>query len=125
MKVVSCHPGWTSTPAVDEAYGSSKRFLEPMRSPWEGAEGIIWLCVAPAEKLETGAFYLDRHPQTKHVAGPFFTEGSHTKNSPEEVATMMRNLEAWAGDRRPRDLGELARLQAASASACTAPLAAM
>ena len=23
VKVVSCHPGWTSTPAVDEAYGSS------------------------------------------------------------------------------------------------------
>merc|ERR550514_1366690 len=38
---------------------------------------------------------------------------------------MMQNLEAWAGDRRPRDLGERARLWAASVSACTAPLAAM
>ena len=32
VKVVSCHPGWTSTPAVDEAYGSSSK-SEFVRKP--------------------------------------------------------------------------------------------
>jgi len=73
IKVVSCHPGWTQTAAVDLAYGESKKYLEPMRTPWEGAEGIVWLCVAPSAMLQSGAFYLDRSPQVKHLAGPFFT----------------------------------------------------
>ena len=75
-----------------KAYGDNKRYLEPLRTPWEGAEGIIYLCVADASKLLQGGFYLDRVPRTKHMAGPFFTEGSFTKNSREEVDTMMENL---------------------------------
>lgn len=125
VKVVTCHPGWAGTPAVDSAYGETKKYLEPMRSPWEGAEGIAWLCVAPPEKLESGAFYLDRAPQAKHIAGPFFTEGSHTKNSPGEVDEMMRRLEDWASGRKPDDLVELAEAQAAGALALASPLAAM
>ena len=39
----SCHPGWVDPPAVEEAYGSKKKFLEPMRNGWQGAEGIAWL----------------------------------------------------------------------------------
>jgi hypothetical protein len=42
------------------AYGETKKYLEPLRSTWEGAEGIIYLCVAPVEEIEGGAFYLDR-----------------------------------------------------------------
>lgn len=72
VKCVSCHPGWTDTPAVDEAYGSQKKYLEPLRTPWEGSEGIAWLCVAPAGELDSGSFYLDRKPGPKHMAGPFF-----------------------------------------------------
>lgn len=100
VRIVSCHPGWVSTPAVEEAYGDSKKYLEPMRNTWEGAEGMIWLCVAPAEKIESGAFYLDRAPQVKHLAGVCFTEGSFTKNSDDEVDSMMRSLEDWANGRR-------------------------
>merc|ERR1711884_430329 len=102
VKVVSCHPGWTGTPAVSEAYGDSKKYLEPMRNTWEGAEGMIWLCVAPAEKLVPGAFYLDRLPQVKHIAGCCFSEGSYTKNSKEEVDVMMRNLDDWTNGKRPK-----------------------
>lgn len=69
MKIVSCHPGWTSTPGVDAAYGSSQSYLEPLRTLWQGSEGIIWLLVAPASKLESGAFYLDREAQVKHMGG--------------------------------------------------------
>lgn len=125
VKVVSCHPGWTGTPAVDAAYGDQKSYLEPMRTPWEGAEGIAWLCVAPAAKIETAAFYLDRKPQVKHIAGPFFTEGSYTKNTTEQVDDMMRNMDDWANGRRPADLRERAEDQASGVQARIAPLVAM
>lgn len=103
VKVVSCHPGWTATPGVQAAYGESQKYLEPLRTLWEGAEGMAWLCVAPAEKIESGEFYLDREPQVKHIAGPFLTEGSYTKNSPEEVDDMMRHLEDWTNGKRPKN----------------------
>ena len=44
------------------------------------------------DKLESGAFYLDRRPQVKHLAGPFFSEGSFTKNTVEEIEQMMKKL---------------------------------
>ena len=48
--------------------------------------------MAPFEDLESGGFYLDRQPRRKHLSGPFFTEGSYTKNSKAEVDEMMRRL---------------------------------
>jgi dehydrogenase/reductase SDR family protein 12 len=125
VKVVSCHPGWSSTPAVEEAYGDTKKYLEPMRTPWEGAEGIAWLMVAPSSQIQGGAFYLDREPQSKHLAGPFFTEGSFTKNTPEEVEGMMRRLEEWSSGHRPADLASQAELQAKGEQARENPLTAM
>ena len=44
------------------------------RCLWEGTEGIAWLCLTGADKIESGAFYLDRKPQTKHLSGIFFSE---------------------------------------------------
>ena len=38
----------------------------------------------------------DRAPQRKHLAGPFFTGGSATKNSLEEAEQMVRDLDALA-----------------------------
>jgi dehydrogenase/reductase SDR family protein 12 len=35
---------------------------------------------------------LDRTPQAKHIAGPFMTEGSRTKNTAEEVAELLEFL---------------------------------
>mmetsp|Transcript_12827 Transcript_12827/g.19446 ORF Transcript_12827/g.19446 Transcript_12827/m.19446 type:complete len:340 (-) Transcript_12827:136-1155(-) len=94
---VSCHPGWTDTPAVDLAYGSAKKYLEPMRSIWEGAEGICWLMSTARSNLESGSFYLDRRPQRKHISGPFMTDGSFTKNSEAEVDAFMGNLQKVCG----------------------------
>jgi dehydrogenase/reductase SDR family member 12 len=94
---LTSHPGWTATPAVDDAYGENKKYLEPMRTPWEGAEGIAWLMGAKKEDLESGAYYLDRKPQREHLSGPFFTEGSYTKNTQEQVDEMMRRLKEAAG----------------------------
>jgi dehydrogenase/reductase SDR family protein 12 len=97
IKWVSCHPGWASTPGVDESFGDQQKYLEPLRNAWEGAEGIAWLMATNGKNLESGAFYLDRAPQSKHISGLFMTEGSRTKNSREEVDDMMANLKKAAG----------------------------
>lgn len=89
---LSCHPGWTSTDAVQAAYGDNAKYLEPMRSTWQGAEGIAWLMSTPKANLKSGEFYLDRMPDQKHIAGPFMTSGSFTKNTEQEVDVMMENL---------------------------------
>jgi dehydrogenase/reductase SDR family protein 12 len=94
---VSCHPGWAQTTGVDDSLGESKKYLEPLRDEWQGAEGIAWLMSTDRNKLESGAFYLDRRPQQKHVSGLFMTEGSRTKNTPAEVNDMMENLKKAAG----------------------------
>ena len=51
----------------------------------QGAEGICWLLVEDAAKIQGGEFYLDRSPQPKHLSGPFFSEGSYTKNTPKVI----------------------------------------
>ena len=96
VKIVAAHPGWTLTPGLEKSYGESKKHFEPLRTIWQGAEGIIWLAVAPPEKIESGAFYLDRSPQPKHIAGAFFNEGTFTKNTKAEVDEMMAKLEVWS-----------------------------
>jgi len=96
VKVVTAHPGWTLTDGVESAFGNSKSWLEPLRSTWEGAEGICWLMTVRASAIVTGSFYLDREPQVKHIAGLFCTEGSATKNSPQEIEMFHENLERWA-----------------------------
>eukprot|EP00240_Pyramimonas_obovata_P005529 CAMPEP_0118953750 /NCGR_PEP_ID=MMETSP1169-20130426/57110_1 /TAXON_ID=36882 /ORGANISM="Pyramimonas obovata, Strain CCMP722" /LENGTH=328 /DNA_ID=CAMNT_0006901283 /DNA_START=81 /DNA_END=1064 /DNA_ORIENTATION=- len=95
IKFVTCHPGWTDTPGVAAAYGDKKKYLEPMRSMYQGSEGISWLCATPGAELESGAFYLDRSPQRKHLSGMFFSDGSFTKNTDAEVDAMMQKLEEW------------------------------
>jgi len=88
IKTVTCHPGWTNTPAVDLAYGESKKYLEPMRTVWQGAEGIGWLMGAKGSDLESGAFYLDRSVQPKHLR-PLT---SFSKNTEKDVEEMMASL---------------------------------
>jgi len=88
IKTVSCHPGWTLTPAVDLAYGENRKYLEPMRTTWQGAEGIGWLLGTNGSDLVGGAFYLDRKPQRKHLG----LATSYTKNTEKDVEDMMANL---------------------------------
>lgn len=94
---VSCHPGWSDTPGVDHAYGSMKRFLQPMRSKWEGAEGICWLCVAPQQELESGAFYLDRQPQVKHLVPWTRGEPGEAQALAKRLAELVASTSASAG----------------------------
>lgn len=94
---ITGHPGWAATPAVDDAYGENKKYLEPLRTPWQGAEGMAWSMACPKEELQSGGFYLDRTTQQKHIAGPFFTEGWFTKNSKSEVDEYLAKLKEAAG----------------------------
>jgi dehydrogenase/reductase SDR family member 12 len=96
-KFVTVHPGWTDTPAVEEAFGDQKKYLEPLRQPWQGAEGVAWCAAVDYERLDSGALYLDRKVQKKHIAGPFMSEGSYTKNTPMEIQTFMEHLKEAAG----------------------------
>jgi len=90
QRFVSCHPGWVDTPAVDLAYGKGKKWLEPMRNGWQGAEGIAWLVGAKSEEVVGGEFYLDRQVQEKHLT-------SRTVNSDEEIGNMMAKLKEVTG----------------------------
>lgn len=97
IKFVSTHPGWAASAGVSAAFTEEQiSYLEPLRTQWEGAEAICWLCVVASSEIEGGAFYLDRQPCTKHVGGAFFSEGSQTKNTPGEVRDMMLRLQKWA-----------------------------
>ena len=64
----------------------------PRVSHGTGAEGISWLTATKAENLKSGEFYLDRLVAPKHISGPFFTEGSYTKNTDEEIDTFLKKL---------------------------------
>ena len=77
------------TPAVDLAYGDKKKYLEPMRSPWQGAEGVAWL--VSSNDLEGGEFYLDRSVQKKHIGG------KRTVNTEPEIDAMMQMLKDLSG----------------------------
>lgn len=94
---IAPHPGWAATPGVDKAFGDKQKYLEPLRTPWQGAEGMAWLMGADKDQVENGQFYLDRTPQNRHIAGPFFTEGSFTKNTEKDVDELLRNLKEAAG----------------------------
>jgi dehydrogenase/reductase SDR family protein 12 len=96
-KVVTVHPGWTKTSGTDEAFGADlSKWFEPWRSLWEGVEGMAWLLCGPPDQIQSGELYLDRTVQVQHMAGPFFSEGSHTKNTSADIDEMMQKLESWA-----------------------------
>ena len=63
---------------------------------WSGSEGICWLLGCKAEEIESGAFYLDRQPFPKHVAGLFATEA----RTPRTQTMKRRCLSiTWRGSR--------------------------
>ncbi|MEW5304088.1 MAG: hypothetical protein WDW36_006722 [Sanguina aurantia] len=82
------HPGWTTTEGVkDSIPGFYSFFKNKFRDLQQGADTIVWLALQSPDKLEPGAFYLDRAPQTKHL--PL----GGTQYSKEEVDTLVKTLE--------------------------------
>lgn len=61
---VAMHPGWADTPGVDASLPGFRKVMGPLlRTPDDGADTAVWLCAAPSDDLEAGAFYLDRRPR--------------------------------------------------------------
>ncbi|CAE6953721.1 DHRS12 [Symbiodinium natans] len=100
VKVVSCHAGWVEDKLATDIYGERSVLMEPMRDAWSGAEGIAWLCTTASRNLVSGAFYLDKAPQSKHLAGPFFSEGTATQNSSTDLHLFLVCLQEWSHGQR-------------------------
>lgn len=88
----SMHPGWADTPAVQTSmpgfYDSMKNRL---RSPEQGADTLVWLCLADAALLQkSGQFFQDRKPVSTHLPLAW------TKESKEDRETLMKKLEEIA-----------------------------
>lgn len=65
--VTAMHPGWADTPAVRSSIPGFHRVTRPiLRTPAEGADTVVWLAVAPRDRIESGRFYFDREPRRTH-----------------------------------------------------------
>lgn len=75
IRVHCVHPGWSDTPGVESSlpgfYKITKKFL---RTPFTGAESIIWLAMHNPE--QGGEFWLDRQIQPQHLMKS--TRGNNT-----------------------------------------------
>jgi len=88
------HPlflGWADTPAVRSSmpdfYNRTKHIL---RSPEQGADTIIWLCVAKdVSQHPNGSFFQDRRSVPKHLPLAW------TKSTVEENNELMTKLDAF------------------------------
>lgn len=86
VQMCTVHPGWTDTPGVEQAFGIMKFMFQPLRSTFEGTEGIAWLLAfASKSEVESGSLYLDRKPQSKHLS-------SYSKNSDSDISDFMKRL---------------------------------
>jgi len=67
IAVHSMHPGWADTPGVRASLPGFYRATRPLlRTAAEGADTIVWLGAAPAERLGTGGFWHDRRRRPVH-----------------------------------------------------------
>ncbi|CAH1245858.1 DHRS12 [Branchiostoma lanceolatum] len=88
----SCHPGWADTPAVRTSMPDfHQKMKSRLRSIEQGADTLVWLCVAEAvAKQPGGLFFQDRAPAPKHLPLAW------TKSSKPEEAGLMQQLEEIA-----------------------------
>ena len=88
---VSQHPGWTDTDAVKVALpGFYDSLKSRLRSPWEGADTVVWLATVSHEKIQSGGFYFDRKEVPKHVS---FNSLTGTLYTPNDASAMERHLQ--------------------------------
>ncbi len=70
VTVNAMHPGWADTPGLRTALPGFSRVVGPLlRTPWEGADTIVWLAAAPDAAGLSGLFFLDRRARAKHRLG--------------------------------------------------------
>ncbi len=63
----SMHPGWADTPGLEDSLPGFHRATKPLlRTPAEGADTIVWLGSAAAERISSGGFWHDRRRRPLH-----------------------------------------------------------
>jgi NAD(P)-dependent dehydrogenase (short-subunit alcohol dehydrogenase family) len=68
VTVNAMHPGWADTPGVRESLpGFHKLSRSVLRTPWQGADTIVWLAASPEATGHTGKFWLDREPHLSAI----------------------------------------------------------
>ena len=99
VRAYSLHPGMVKTelvrnsPAYVVVLGSVVMFL--LKSPWEGAQTSLYLCLAPDSELKPGAYYADCKEAS--YSGP---DGLWTD---ERAETFLAATEAMARTGIPQD----------------------
>eukprot|EP00877_Chromochloris_zofingiensis_P002376 jgi/Chrzof1/12139/Cz06g22190.t1 len=92
VDVYSMHPGWADTEGVRTSMpGFHKAFKNTLRDAKEGSDTIVWLALQDQDKLQPGAFYLDRAPQPKHLSL------AGTQHTPQQAAELYDKLLRLAG----------------------------
>lgn len=61
--------GWADTPAVRSSLPDfHRRMRTRLRTPYQGADTLIWLCLSPnSRKEKSGNFFQDRKAVSKHL----------------------------------------------------------
>ncbi|XP_064394208.1 dehydrogenase/reductase SDR family member 12-like [Halichondria panicea] len=89
VKFYTMHPGWADTPAVQQSMPDFHARLESrLRTPAQGADTIVWLCIAKG--MTNGAFYQDRQAVAQHLTMAW------TQSTTEEENLFMTRLEQVA-----------------------------
>ncbi|XP_063967071.1 dehydrogenase/reductase SDR family member 12-like [Lytechinus pictus] len=93
IKFFTMHPGWADTPAVRNSMPDFyARFKNKLRTPEQGADTVLWLCLAKAPlDAESGGFYLDRKPQSKHLT---FAWTRSSAGDEEKLMTVLEDMAA-------------------------------
>ena len=85
------HPGWVDTPGVQTSLPDFARVMGPwLRTPFQGADTMVWLAAARAPLEVNGRFWLDRH-QRWPVKVPW------TRTAPDDADRLWRWVERRAG----------------------------
>jgi NAD(P)-dependent dehydrogenase (short-subunit alcohol dehydrogenase family) len=88
---LAMHPGWAATEGIRSSLPRFHRFMGPLlRSADQGADTMVWLAAAPADRLSNGSFWLDRRPR---ATSPL----PWTRTAPAEADRLWEWCEQHAG----------------------------
>ncbi len=66
--VHAMHPGWVATPGVKDSLPRFEKVVRPLlRTPYEGADTIVWLGAADEPARSSGGFWHDRRARPTHL----------------------------------------------------------
>ncbi|MGZ4730293.1 MAG: SDR family NAD(P)-dependent oxidoreductase [Acidimicrobiales bacterium] len=83
------HPGWVDTPGVQASLPDFARVMGPwLRTPFQGADTMVWLATAREPLERNGRFWLDRHQRWP-------SKLPWTRTSPEQAEHLWR----WVAER--------------------------